>query len=69
MQTSLPEVKRDCGDGSTVDENAVSNISARDVELASTELVVDSPLNRSACCSSTLVLFHRSSEFELSSIL
>jgi len=39
----IPEGNRGCGDGSTVDVNAVSNISANDVELASTDAVVDSP--------------------------
>lgn len=39
----VPEGNRGCGDGSTVDENAVSKISAKDVELASTDVAVDSP--------------------------
>lgn len=39
----VPEGNRGCGDGSTVDVNAVSNISANDVELASTDAAVDSP--------------------------
>ena len=66
--SSLPELNLGCGEGSTVDVKAVSNISAKEVEFASIEEVIDSAWYK-LFCSSDLVLHQIFSELALSSIL